>query len=85
MLSLPTDNREAEALRPLVEVHWEGVHLLDPLLQLVLRTRCHRVHVIVPPVVILQPKEKIINNLMLLVIVGKKSRALIKKIGLCSN
>jgi hypothetical protein len=58
MSSLPTDNREAETLWPLVEVHREGVHLLDPLLQLVLRTRRHRVYVIVPPVVILQPKYK---------------------------
>ena len=71
MSSLPTDNREAEALWPLVEVHWEGVHFLDALLQFVLRTRRHRVHVIVPPVVILQGKIQIRNNLMLLVIVGK--------------
>jgi hypothetical protein len=70
--TLPTDNREAEALWPLVEVNREGVHLLDPLLQLVFRTRSHRIHVIVPPVVILQPKYKLKNNLMLLVIVGKK-------------
>ena len=47
-----TYDGEAQAVRPLVQLNGEGVHLLHPLLQLVLSTGSNRVNVVVPTVVL---------------------------------
>ena len=60
-----SDDAEPEAVRSLLEVDGEGVHLLDPLLQLVLGRGRHRVDLVVATVVVVDGVRRIHYHLKL--------------------
>ena len=56
------DDGETQTVTALMEINRERVHFFDPLFELVLSAGCHGVHIVIPPIVLLNAKGGIVKN-----------------------